>query len=32
MKFKEYAEKYIDNYAKPSGADLELIKKIEKNN
>ena len=32
MKFKEYAEKYIDNYAKPSGADLELIRKMEQNN
>ena len=32
MKFKEYAEKYIDNYAKPSGPDLELIRRMEQDN
>ena len=31
MKFKEYVDKYIDNYATPNGSELELIKKMEKN-
>ena len=30
MKFKEYVDKYIDNYATPNGSELELIKKMEK--
>ena len=29
MKFKEYVDKYIDNYATPTSSDLELIKKME---
>ena len=32
MKFKEFAEKYIDNYAKPSAADLEVIRTMEQDN
>ena len=30
IKFKEYVDKYIENYATPTGSDLELIKKMEK--
>ena len=30
IKFKEYVDKYIDNYATPTRSDLELIEKMEK--